>query len=612
MRFVVLFLLCFYVAIVPVYAQDQLLNIARQYLRTGDYEKAASTFKQLVEYNPEDESIATDYIQSLLGIKDYKQAEKFIRLKIKGKPKNDTYQYELAKLLKLQGDEKKANKMFEEIIQKLGSEEEKVRSCAVRFEIDGMIDYAIASYIKGKSEQKDNTYLFAEELAILYDKKGDSEMATGSLLDLYVSHPEKSEEIKSAFLRMIATPDKLESLRKKIQTRATKEPEALAYPDLLAWLFIQQKDYESAFTQIRALDLRLNEMGRRVLGFARVAFRELQFKAALSAYDYVIEKGQEHPFYLSARSEKLSCLKEQLRYNPHYTPADVAQVEKAYGDFIEAFPAYKVKETIREYAELEARYANRIDSAIALLENVTKANNADRVFKGKCKLEMGDYELIRNNIWESTLLYSQVDKDFKQDMLGEEARFKNAKLSYYTGDFVWAQGQLDVLKASTSELIANDALNLSVLIVENNPPADSNSLPLLMYARADLLKFQHKDEEALKTLDSISTQYPKHPLADNILMERADIAYRKQDYSEAAMHLQAIVTSYAEDILADDALYHLAYINEQFFSNKDEAKRLYEQLITKYPGSSFVNEARKRFRILRGDKPDVETPSVSF
>jgi tetratricopeptide (TPR) repeat protein len=204
------------------------------------------------------------------------------------------------------------------------------------------------------------------------------------------------------------------------------------------------------------------------------------------------------------------------------------------------------------------------------------------------------------------LLYSQVDKDFKQDMLGEEARFRNAKLSYYNGDFKWAQGQLDVLKASTSELIANDALNLSVLIVENNPPADSNVTPLLMFARADLLEFQNKDEEAILILDSISVQFPQHPLMDDILMMRSQLAMKKQDFGEAAMHLQKIVTEYGEDVLADDAIYTLATINEEFFQNKDEAKRLYEQLILKYPGSTFVNQARKRYRILRGDKPDVE------
>ena len=144
------------------------------------------------------------------------------------------------------------------------------------------------------------------------------------------------------------------------------------------------------------------------------------------------------------------------------------------------------------------------------------------------------------------------------------------------------------------------------MITENNPIADSNVTPLLMFARADLLAFQNKNEEAILILDSISTEFPKHVLGDNILMQKANMSYKKQDYSEAAMLLQKIVTNYADDVLADDALYNLAKINEDFFSNKDEAKRLYEQILIKYPGSSFVNEARTSFRRLRGDKADVE------
>ena len=589
-----------------LFAQDQLLNVAREYLRTGEFEKSAATYKQLLEYTPNETELLQGYYQSVLGLKDYKTAEKIIKQQLKANSNDLAAQFELAKLSKTLGDDKKFKKLTEKIISSLESNDQQIRKVASMFEKDDMVDLALATYEKGKSFQKDNPYLYAQELALIYSKKGDLEKATESLLDLYISRPDIGEDVKASFQRMMDKPLKKEFLLKKVMKRAAKEPENLAYPNLLSWLYIQQNDYENAFIQINAIDTRLNEQGRIILGFARVAFREKQYKAALMAYGVVIEKGNELPFYVQARSEKLTCLKEQLKYTPIYTKDDVKKITTQFAEFLEAYPAFKLKETLREYAELEARYSNDIDKAILLLSEIVKASNVDRAFRGRCKLEMGDYELVRNNIWESTLLYSQVDKEFKQDMLGEEARFKNAKLSYYTGDFKWSQGQLDVLKASTSELIANDALNLSVLITENNPPADSNTTPLLMFARADLLEFQNKDEEAIAILDSITTLFPKHPLLDDILMTRAEIATKKQDFSEAAMHLQKIVTDYADDILADDAIFTLAGINETFFSNKDEAKRLYEQIIIKYPGSTYVNQARKNFRRLRGDKADVE------
>ncbi len=518
--------------------------------------------------------------------------------------------FQLVKIYRGTGEDKKADKLTSKIIDRVNDNDDEIRATANMFEKEGLSDNAISVYEKGKSYHKENPYLYAEELALLYNKKGDIEKATESLLDFYVSRPEKSEEIKATFQRIMNKPDKLKGLQQKVLKRIEKQPDVEAYPDLMAWMYIQLKEYEKAFAQIKSIDLKLNEGGRRMIGFARVCFRELQYPSAIAAYVAVADLGKNQPYYEIARSEKLSCMKVQLQRNPLYTKDEVKALGMEYAAFLDEFPQFMQRETLREYAELEARYAHDIDKAIELLNNVVKANNVLPAFKGRCKLEMGDYELIRNNIWEATLLFSQVDKEFKQDMLGEEARFRNAKLSYYTGDFLWAQGQLDVLKASTSELIANDALNLSVLITENNPPADSNATPLMMFARADLLEFQNKDEEALSILDSIATEYPQHPLMDNILMVRSQIASKKQDYNETAMLLQKIVSNYGDDVLADDALYNLALINETFFKNMDEAKRLYEQLVIKYPGSTFVNESRKSFRRLRGDKANVEDGGI--
>ncbi|HMN32541.1 MAG TPA: tetratricopeptide repeat protein [Chitinophagaceae bacterium] len=601
----ILILFCFF-QVVNSNAQDQLLNLAKQYLSMGDYEKAATTYKQLYEYNEKDIEIILDYNKSLIGIKDYKTAEKVLKQSLKNNNEDSRLQFELGMVYQAQGEGKKAKKVFKEVIDQTPSNDIEIKKTASLFAQAGMYDEAIEIYSKAKSKRKENPYLYALELAFLYDKKGDSENAIESLIDLYISNSDKGDDIKATFRKMFNTADKLESFRKRIMKRASSNPNIVAYPDLLAWLYIQQNDYENAYIQIKAIDNQFQEQGRRVLGFARMALREKKFTSSLLAYDFVIGKGKENPYFQLASSEKLTCLKEQLKNTPNYTQDDVNKVVNAYELFLDETPAYKTKETIREYAELQARYAHQIEKAIEALRQVVKSPQANAVFRGQCKLDMGDYELIQNEIWESTLLYSQVDKEFKNDMLGEEARFRNAKLSYYAGDFNWAQGQLDVLKASTSELIANDALNLSVLITENNPIADSNANPLLMFARADLLEFQNKNEEAISVLDSIESEYPQHPLLDDILMERAKIAIKKMDYSEAAKHLQKITTQYPDDVLADDALYNLAFIYENHFQNIDEAKRLYELLIVKYPGSTYVNEARKRFRVLRGDMLENE------
>ena len=589
-----------------VRAQDQLLQVARQYLLSEDYTKAAATFKQLLDYNPGDAEILQGYTNSLLGMGDYAGAEKMLKQQLKKNNSDLRTQYDLARVWQRLKEDKKADKQFQKLNEQVINRDDQLRTLARWYEKDGMALQAIALYEKGRNADKLQPYRFAEELAVLYDAKGQTELAMESLLDMYVSTADKQDNVKAAFQRMMTSPEKGDALRKKIIKRSARDADQLAWPDLLAWYYTQQGDYESAFQQIRAIDTRLHEDGRRMLGFGRLALREKQYTAALQAYRTVAALGVDKPFYQLAMSEELTVLNRQLRSKPTFTKQAVDSVIKKYEDFIQQFPAFQFTETSRDLAELEARMAQQPDKAITRLARIVQSPQTDRVFRGQCKLDMGDYELLRNNRWESTLLYSQVDKEFKQDMLGEEARFRNARLSYYTGDFVWAQGQLDVLKASTSELIANDALNLSVLITENNPPADSNSTPLLMFARAELLAFQYRDTEGIALLDSIVLAFPNHVLADDILMAKAKIALRKQDYNEAAMFFQQIIERYADDILADDALFQLAVINQEQFNNTDEAKRLFEKLLVDFPGSTFVNEARKRFRTLRGDKTDPD------
>ena len=124
----------------------------------------------------------------------------------------------------------------------------------------------------------------------------------------------------------------------------------------------------------------------------------------------------------------------------------------------------------------------------------------------------------------------------------------------------------------------------------------------MLYAHADLLAFQNKDDIALITLDSINTLFPAHALADDILFKKAKIMEKRQDYETAAKYLQNIVDAYNYDILADDALFRLAELNQFHFNNIEKAKELYQKILVDYSGSLFTVEARKRFRELRGDK----------
>jgi tetratricopeptide (TPR) repeat protein len=255
----------------------------------------------------------------------------------------------------------------------------------------------------------------------------------------------------------------------------------------------------------------------------------------------------------------------------------------------------------RNLSHLYAFYLNEPDKATDLLNKALDMKSFSTEERARCKLELADILLLNNDPWEATLLYQQVYKDFKNDLIGQEAKFRNTKLSFYIGEFAWAKAQADILKAATSKLIANDAIALSVLIGENLDP-DSTTFGLQMYARADLDDFRNDDDLALRTLDSVPGKFPGHPILDDVLLKKAEILVKTGAYTKADTTYGQLIADFPESVLADEALFGRARLRDNYLNDKSGAMGFYEELMTKYPGSVFVPEARLRFRILRGDK----------
>ena len=174
-------------------------------------------------------------------------------------------------------------------------------------------------------------------------------------------------------------------------------------------------------------------------------------------------------------------------------------------------------------------------------------------------------------------------------------------MSYFQGQFDWAQAQLDVLKGSTTKLIANNAMKLSLHITDNMG-LDTSATAMEMYAQAEWLIFQNKLDESYGVLDSMLIFFPGHTLSDEILYKKAEIQIKRKNYSKAAELFEEISTQYSYDILADDALFHWAELLEKELNNMDKAQQLYEKIILDYSDSIYTVEARKRFRFLRGDQ----------
>jgi len=596
MRVLILLLIC----ALPLAIQAQDARLAQQYYRNGEYEKAAVLYEQLFQSNEKNDFYLDRYVECLLSLEDYDSAEKVIKRQLRREPDNVKLFVTYGKLYERQFKDDEAQKQYRKAIDNLPRDRFAVIKLANAFSSLTKYDLAIETYEKGAQLLKDDQ-IFAYYLADLYRRKGDSEKMIKYYLNSLEANPSRLENLQTIFQRYLSEEDFLE-LQKQLYTRIQESDDAAYYPELLAWVFIQRKDYKSAFRQVRALDRRFRENGGRVYQLAQIAANDKDYDAAIEAYDYIVEsKGANSTFYIDAKRESLQARRDKIVEGYDYTQQDLLELEKQYENFLQEFGRSKITASIvLELAKLQALHLNQLDNAISLLKEILEFPNVDPGLEAVAKLNLGDYYLMNGEVWEATLLYSQVDKAFKEDMLGHEARYRNAKLSYYSGDFQWAQAQFDVLKASTSKLIANDALDLSVFIMDNLG-LDSTVAALNLYAKADLLVFQNQFDEAFLKLDTLLYDYPEHSLEDDVLYLKAKIYQKQREFEQAAEALKRIIDKHPEEIRADNAIFQLGELYELHLGDIEKAKTLYETLFIDYSGSTYAVEARKRYRRLRGD-----------
>lgn len=405
-------------------------------------------------------------------------------------------------------------------------------------------------------------------------------------MDLLKVSPNYAQTVQNSINRLLNVVEdekNAEMVRIEVLKRVQSDPQVDIYSELLIWLYLQRKEFDGALTQAKALDRRLGENGVRIIDIAQLAVNNEDYSAAKDAYSYVIEKGRTSEYYMVARTELLQTTLAEITSMPSPDIEELRKLSATYeGALDELGRNAESAIIIKELAHIKGFYLNDAPRAIELLEETIAIPGLNDRVQAACKLELADNMILIDEIWEASLLYSQVDLDFKESPLGHEAKFRNAKVSYYTGDFEWAQGQLDVLKASTSKLISNDAIDLSLLITDNFN-MDTTTVPMLLFAQADLLAFQNRMDQAFVKLDSITTEYPGHALTDEILMMKADIHTRRGEFEAAATFLQEIMDLYFYDILADDAIFKMAELSHYQFGDLAKAKELYEKLLVDFP-----------------------------
>ena len=571
-------------------------QLANQYVSNQEYDKARDLFKNLY-----DKTEQTFYFQQftdcLIQLKQFSEAEKELKAYIKKNPNQTKPLIDLIYVYTLDNKTDKAKKQFDDILKHLPDNAATIKGYGNALQSRGLYDQAVILYEKGNTvlNGKEN---FNYELANLNQSRANYQEAFRYYFLELESRPSQYNSIKNRLQTMLfydVNNSISDELRIALLTRTQEKPDNLELSQLLVWFAIQQEDYDIALAQCQSIDQRTHDQGGQIINLSGICLNNNQFEVAKEGYQYELMKGKSNPYYGQALTGVINAEYQQLKAA---NSTDIKayerlskRIEEAYND-INTYDLAKLT-VIR--ADILAYHLGQTNEAVALLTNTIAEVNGKQD-KALLKLKLADIYLHEDEVWEATLLYSQVDKSMKEEPLGHEARFKNAQLRYFIGEYEWAESQLKVLKAATSKLIANDAMTLS-LVIKDNLEVDTTGLELNRLARVDYRIYQQHEDEAIDLLDEIIAT-GNEVSKPHALFRKGEVAVRKKEFEAAEQLFLQIVEQFPESYMADAALMQAAQIEQNHIKNKELAKQHYEKLIDEYPTSIYTAQAKKNYRKL--------------
>ncbi len=585
---------------VKVQAQNKLL-LAEQYYSRGEYQKALSYLENKSQFKSSNKAYKIIF-NSYLALEDYKEVENFVEHAIRDyRVTRPDYYADLVYVYLLQNEVEAADKTVENAKKIVSKNPVMAYNFANSFQKRGYTRIALEMYELAESRMPDLNYDYQK--ALLYGEIGDIRNMYATYVKMVERSPNYLNTVEQLLSRALCeevtlgNSDYLKRLIiEKIQLGG---PQTLN--ELLVFIYIQEKNFKGAFTQLKALDKRNPTNKSEISRLGKMAMNNEKFELAQRIFDYIIEAKPNNSYYEGALIEKLRSQKLKLKTEDSDNKNAWRKLQKNYLALkkqLNGMP--ELGQLNIELAHLTAFRLDDTDSAISILKNTIETGFISEKDRARAKIELGDILLYEGNRWDAILYYAQAEKAFEQSPIGQEAKFKRAKSAYYIGDFQWAQGVFNVLKASTSKLIANDAMQYSLLI-NDNIALDTTADAMILYAKADLLNYQDKSDSSLQILTTLQQRFPGHSIQDEVLLLRSEILIKNKRYKEAALELKNIIDNFGNGILADNALYRLAQLYGNQINKKEEAKGLYQKLFTEHPDSFFASDSRKNFRELRGD-----------
>lgn len=567
--------------------------LAQNYFDRGEFDKAIVMYEELVKRQPSNYQFFQKQVACYQQLKQFDKAEETIQTKL-NKTKYPNLYVELGYNFQLQKQQEKADKQYKIAIDKINENPNNVYLIARDFEQKVLLAQAIEAYTLAQKINPENNFDY--QIALLQGQLGNINFMIDSLLEYAIKYPNNLLLVQNQLNRFLAEDHSkifADTLRKALLIR-TQKAQDIFWNEFMSWFFISQKEYNKAFIQEKAIYKRNPENFARLFNLARLASQEKETETEKEILLFVLEYATDADIILSMNYSLLRIDIEKAKKENY--PAIVERFTKLFTDF--GYGSNTIKLQVLK-AHFEAFYLNQFESAKTMLNKALQLP-LNQYAKADVKLELADILLLDEKFNQAIIYYAQVESDLENDEIAHEANLKMAKASYYKGDFEWAKKQFEVLKSSTSQLIANDALEL-FLLISDNTVEDSTQVALKKFAKADFLAFQSKDTEALNAFKQIVEQHQGESIEDDALLKMGELYEKQAQYNEALAMYQQIIDKHSEEIYVDEAYFYSAEIYRKHILDTEKAKAFYEKILFNHQDSIYFVEAQLQYRKLRGD-----------
>ncbi|WP_439554183.1 tetratricopeptide repeat protein [Flavobacterium macrobrachii] len=576
-----------------LWASAQNEQLAQNYYDRGEFEKAVVSYEELLKNNPGNSLFFQRTVDCYQQLQQFDKAEKALQARLE-KFKQSNLLIELGYNYQLQKDEAKAKKYYEQAIDRISKNVNEAYGIGYTFERKSLLDYALLAYKTATEIEPRLT--FNSQIAVIYGQQGKTDLMIETyLLDAY-QNPQNLPLIQSQLSRFMnedADETFNDNLRKSLLLRAQKTQD-IFWNDFLSWFFIQQKEYGKAFIQQKAIYKREPESFSNIVNLGQMAIEDNDQEAATEILTFVLQNTNDIDLIIQANSYLMEMKIENSQDKDYVAISQ--ELDKLITEF--GVSPYTLP-LLRLQANFSAFQLKKPEQAKTILKNAMEMD-LSRNQTAEVKMELADILLYEEKFNQALIYYSQVENDMSGDVLGQEASLKTAKTSYYKADFEWANHQLKVLKSASNQLIANDALDL-FLLISDNTVEDSTQTALKKFARADFLLYQNKKQESLAQFQQILKEHKGEEIEAVTLLRIGKIYEKLGDFAKALENYEAIINNHKDGIYIDEALYFSAEIYADHLKDNEKAKPLYEQVILNHEDSIYSVEARKKYRQLRGD-----------